>query len=165
MSEETSIPETSREQHYQQLDKQQRKLTRRYVILPFFLLILILIGIIGVMVSLRTPTQVAIVSDFLLTLFVLCPLVICLFPIVMLMFLLIVLVNGLHKGTKSPLRRIEQWTYTMEKRLESWAHLADSQVLKWAVRLAPIHNFLSIFDEPLSDNHEGGKADATGTEK
>ncbi|GEM_PF-952717 len=153
--------DNSREQHYQQLDKQQRQLTRHYVLFPFIILLLLMVVILATMLSLRTPIQVAIVSDFLLTLFVLCPLVICLFPLVVLMLFLIGLMNRLHSGTKSPLRRIEQWTYKMEKRVESWTGLADSQVLNWAVRFAPIQSILTIFDQPKSQDKEGGTPDGT----
>jgi len=161
MSQQSETQEPSRQDHYQQLDKYQRRQTRRYVLFPFLLLIVVLILIVVIMMSLRTPTQVAVVSDFLVTLFVLCPLVICLFPLVMLMFFLIALMSKLHSGTKSPLRRIESWTHKAEQRVEKWTQLADNRILNWAVRLAPIHKILTIFDEPTPPSQEGGQPDGT----
>lgn len=49
----------------------------------------------------------------------------------------------------------------MEKRVESWTHLADNRILNWAVRLAPIHNMLTMFDPLPSDNEEEEKPDGT----
>ena len=165
MSQQSQSQQESREQHYQQLDKLQRQKTRRSVFLPFFLLILLMFVFVGIMLSLRTPAQVAIVSDFLFTLFILCPLIICMFPVVMLMFLLVALMNRLHIGAKSPLRRLEQWTYAAEKRVEGWASMVDSRVLNWAVRFAPVRRILTIFDAPSPDKQgEGEENDPARTE-
>ena len=157
MSQQSQPQNDSREQHYQQLDAIQRRQTRRNIILPFLVLLAILAIIIGVVVSLRTPKQVAVLSDLMLTLFVLCPLVICMFPIVVLMLLLVAMMSRLHTKTKSPLRRLEQWTYTMEKKIESWASVIDGRVLNWAVRFAPIRRILTIFDEPSNESRDEGE--------
>lgn len=161
MSEQSQSQTESRVQYYEQLDKVQGQRIRRYIWLPFILLLLIMVLIIGILISMRTPTQVALVSDFMLTLFVLCPLVICLFPIVLLMGILIVMMNRLYHGTKSPLRRLEQWTHKMEKRVDTWTSMADSRVLNWAVRFAPIHHILSIFDEPSPNKEDEGDPNVT----
>jgi ABC-type transport system involved in multi-copper enzyme maturation permease subunit len=158
----------SRQQHHQQLEKIQRQQTRRYIFLPFIILLLIFVAIIAVIVSLRTPTQVAVVSDMLFTIFILCPLVICMFPVAIIMFVLIALMNRLHDGTKSPLRRLEQWTYTMEQRVDGWARIVDSRVIHYAVKFAPIRRILTIFDTPSSSHgnqDEGENNDSSTTEQ
>ena len=168
MGQQSQSQTESRQQHYQQLDKTQRQQTRRYIILPFFLVILIFGALVGLILSLRTPTQVAVVSDMLLTLFVLCPLVICMFPIAVIMLVLIALMNRLHDGTRSPLRRLEQWTYTMEQQVEGWARIVDSRVINYAVKFAPIRRILTIFDTPSSsqsNQDEGETNDNSRTEK
>jgi membrane protein implicated in regulation of membrane protease activity len=159
MSQQSQTQTETREQHYQHLEKVQRQQTRRYILLPFGFLLLILVVIVGIVFSLRTPTQVAIVSDFLLTVFVLCPLVICMFPFAVLMLMLVALMNRLHDGTKSPLRRVEQWTYKVEKQMEGWVSIVDSRVLNWAVKFAPFRRILTIFDAPSSynSNQDGGE--------
>lgn len=159
MSQQSQAQNESREQHYQQLDKLQRRQTRRYVFFPFFVLILLVLVIVGIMFSLRTPAQVTIVGDTMWMIFVLCPLVICTFPIVVLMYILVVLMNRLHRGTKSPLRKLEAWTYTMEKQVERWLDVVDNRVLDWAVRFAPIRRILTIFDTPSSQGQDGDKTD------
>ena len=159
MGQESQSQTESRQQHYQQLEKIQRRQTRRYIILPFILLFLIFIVIIGGIFALPTSSQVAVISDMLFTFFVLCPLVICMFPLTVIMLVLIALMNRLHDGTKSPLRRLEQWTYTMEQRVESLARIVDSRVINYAVKFAPIRRILTIFDTPSSsqDNKDEGE--------
>jgi len=168
MGQESQSQTDNRQQHYQQLEKTQRQQTRRYIILPFFGVLLIFIVIAGLVFSLRTPTQVAVISDMLFTLFVLCPLVICMFPVVVIMLVLIALMNRLHDGTKSPLRRLEQWTFKMEQQVEGWARIVDSRVINYAVKFAPIRRILTIFDTPSSNQgkqDEGENNDDSRTEK
>lgn len=88
------------------------------------------------------------------------------FPLVVLMFVLVALMNRLHVGAKSPLRRLEQWTYTAEKKIESWVSVVDSRVLDWAVRFAPMRRILTIFDTPSSEEQdEGGTNESRGTDQ
>lgn len=166
MSQQSQPQDQSREKHYQQLDRLERRQNRRTVFFPFLLLLLLVFIIIGILLSLQTPTQVAVVSDFFVTLFVLCPLIICMFIPVVLIFALMGLVNKLHSKSKSPLRRLEQWTYNIENRVEDWAGMVDSRVLDWAVRFAPIRRILTVFDAPSSESQDEGETnDTTRTEK
>ena len=127
---------------------------------------MMMVVIIVIMLSLRTPTQVAVVSDFMWTIFILFPLVICMFPLVVLMFVLVALMNRLHVGAKSPLRRLEQWTYTAEKKVESWVSVVDSRILDVAVKFAPIRRILTIFDPPTAEGQdEGGTHESRGTDQ
>jgi flagellar basal body-associated protein FliL len=161
MSEQSTAHTTSNAQKYEQNDRAYRKQVRRYVTLPIVLLLLIMLATVVVMLLLQTRAQVAVVSDFLLTVFVLVPSIICLFPVVLLMFWLVDKVNSLHTGTKPPLRRIEQWTADLQDRVDSWARLADSRVLRWAVQFAPIRHVLTMFDDPELYNQEEERSDAT----
>ena len=161
MSEQSTAHTTSNTQKYEQNERAYRKQVRRYITLPLFVLLLIVVMTIVVMLLLQTREQVAVVSDFLLTVFVLLPSIICLFPLVLLMFWLVDKVNGLHAGTKPPLRRLEQWTADLQGRVDSWAQLADSRVLRWAVQFAPIRHVLMMFDDRDLDNREEEKPDAT----
>ena len=168
MSQQSQSQNEFRQQHYQHLDKIQRQQTRRYILLPLLLLLAILLVTVAVLFALQTPTQVAIVSDMMFTVFVLFPLVICMFPLVVLMFALIALMGRLHDGTKSPLRRLEQWTYTIEQRVEGWARIIDSRVLNYAVQFAPLRRILTIFDAPSSNNgnqDEANDHDQSRTDK
>ncbi len=126
------------------------------VLLPFMLVLVIVIAITGTILSLRSPVQVAVLSDSMLTLLVLCPLVVCMFPFVILSLVLVAMLNRWHPKTRSPLRRLEAWTAMMEQNVESWLENVDERVLNWAVRLAPLRELLTAFDPPAVEPSEEG---------
>ena len=140
-------------------DRLQRGRIRRSVFLPFGLMLLLLTVILGLAFSLRTAAQVAVVSDVMLTALALCPLVICLFPIAILMLMLIAFMGRLQGLSKSPLRRLESWTAAMERRADKWLGRIDERTLQWAVSLAPVRQLLGIFDRPLYESQDEGGED------
>lgn len=122
--------------------------------LPFMIVAALLAAVIGMALSLRSPAQVALLSDSMLTLLVLCPLVICMFPLVILSLALVALLNRWQPRSRSPLRRLEAWTAMMERNIEAWLGGVDGRVLKWAVRLAPLRELLKTFDPPVDESSD-----------
>ncbi len=118
------------------------------VLLPFFAVLAVVAAIIGLTLSLRSPLQVALLTDAMLTALTLVPLVICLFPLVIASLGLVALFSRWHQKSRSPLRRLEAWTALMEHNVEGWLSRVDSRVLEWAVRLAPLRELLTSFDPP-----------------
>lgn len=126
------------------------------VVLPFSLVLVAVVGVIAAVLSLRSPAQVAVLSDSMLTVLVLCPLVICLFPLVILGLALVSSVSRWHAKTRSPLRRLEAWTAALEQNVEGWLGNVDERVLDWAVRLAPFRELLTTFDAPAAEPKDEG---------
>lgn len=126
------------------------------VLLPFLLVLAVALVTIGTVLSLRSPVQVSLMSDSLLTVLVLCPLVICMFPLVILSLGLVTLLNRWHPKSRSPLRRLEAWTALMEQNVEEWLGKVDERILEWAVRLAPLRQLLTTFDPPAAESSEEG---------
>ena len=124
------------------------------VLLPFMLVLVVALVTIGTVLSLRSPVQVSLMSDSMLTVLVLCPLVICMFPLVILSLGLVSLLNRWHPKSRSPLRRLEAWTALMEQNVEEWLGKVDERILEWAVRLAPLRQLLSTFDPPAAESSE-----------
>lgn len=122
--------------------------------LPFMIVVALLAAVIGVALSLRSPAQVALLSDSMLTLLVLCPLVICMFPLVILSLSLVALLNRWQPKSRSPLRRLESWTAMIEGNIEAWLGGVDGRVLEWAVRLAPLRELLKTFDLPADKSSD-----------
>ena len=137
-----------REESYRMLERGQRRRLWLSVVLPFGLALIVVAAFIGIALSLRSPAQVAIMSNSLLTLLVLCPSVIVMFPIVVLCIALVALMSRWPDRTRSPLRRIEGWTAMLEAKSETWLGRIDEEVLNWAVRLAPMRQLLGAFDPP-----------------
>lgn len=146
--------DVSRRRHGQRLDRLQRSRTWRGVFLPFSLMLTLLIVMIGIALSLRTAAQVAVLSDSMLTLLVLCPMVICMFPLVILMLILVTLAGRLQRISKSPLRRLESWTADMENHADRWLGRIDERTLQWAVNFAPFRRILGMFDVPSYESQD-----------
>ena len=136
------------ERDYRELERVQRRHIWLSVVLPFALALVIFVAFIGIALSLRSPAQLAIMSDSLLTLLVLCPLVVLMFPVMILSIALVALMGRWQGKSRSPLRRMEAWTAMMEENVEGWLGQIDEKVLNWAVRLAPVRELLSVFDPP-----------------
>lgn len=157
MHQQPESNDVSRRQHGQRLDRLQRNRTRRSVFLPFSLMLAFLIVVIGIALSLRTAAQVAVLSDSMLTLLVLCPMVICMFPLVMLMLMLVTFAGRLQRISKSPLRRLESWTAGIENHADRWLGRIDERTLQWAVNFAPFRRILGMFDAPSYESQDEGE--------
>ena len=157
MSQQSESGDVTRHQHGQQLDRLQRNRRWRGVFLPFGLMLMLLTVIIGMALSLRTAAQVAVLSDAMLTLLVLCPMVICMFPLVVLMLMLAAFAGRLQRISKSPLRRLESWAAVMENRADKWLGQVDERTLQWAVNFAPFRRILGMFDAPSYKSQDEGE--------
>lgn len=136
--------------------REERRSVWLSVLLPFLLALVIVIAIVGTILSLRSPVQVAVLANSMLTLLVLLPLVLCMFPLVILSLALVALLNRWRPKSRSPLRRLEAWTAMMEHNVEGWLENVDERVLNWAVRLAPLRELLTTFDPPAVESSEEG---------
>ena len=150
----TNGDEESREQLRVNLDNARRKQFRRLALLPFVLVLAFGLLYLGVTLSLRAPVQVTVLSNSVLTLLVLCPASLCLFPLVILCVTLVALMNRQQRATVSPLRRLEAWTAALEGRADKWLGRIDERVLEAAVAFAPIRQLLRTFDTLADDQHD-----------
>lgn len=148
--------ETTRVQHHRELRRVERRGVWRSVLLPFIVILVVVVAIIGAVLSLRSPVQVAVLADSMLTILVLCPLAICMLPLVILSLVLTALMSRWHPKSRSPLRRLEAWTALTEQNVEGWLAKVDERVLNWAVRLAPFRQLLTTFDAPAVESSEEG---------
>jgi len=156
MSQQAEPSDDALNQRQLELGRAARRRVRFSVLLPFALLLVLLVAIVVAVMSLRSPAQVALLSDSMLTALVLCPLVICMFPLVILSLGLVSLVNRWHPKSRSPLRRLEGWTAAMEQNAESWLGNVDERVLNWALKLAPLRELLRAFDAPEAESSDEG---------
>lgn len=150
----TKADENLREPAQVNLEIARRKQFRRLALLPFVLVLAIGFAYLGVALSLRSPVQVRVLSNSVLTLLVLCPASFCLFPLVFLCVALVALMNRWQRATVSPLRRLETWTAALESNADKWLGRIDERVLEAAVAFAPIRQLLRTFDTLADDQHD-----------
>lgn len=143
-----------RERQYRELERAQGRRLWLSVLLPFAFVLAVAVAFVGIALSLKSPAQVAILSNSMLTVLLLCPLVIIMFPLTILSFALVALASRWWSKSRSPLRRLEAWTAHMEKNVEAWLGQVDERVLDWTVRLAPVRELLMVFEPPEATEGE-----------
>jgi hypothetical protein len=97
-------------------------------------------------------------SHIFTTLFLICPLLICQFGVLMLVVIVVYGMNKAHSGTQKPLERLEQWTEQWAKRAKSATDAANQRIISWSSRLEPILSLLRFFDagaESPKENRDG----------
>lgn len=144
------VDSAAQDRYHADLDKLRRGAFRKSVILPFALVLLLVLAVIGIAIALPDPTQVAVLSNAAFSLLVLCPAALCLFPVAIATLVLLALMRRWQNGTLSPLRRLERWAAALESNADKWLGSIDRRILNWAVAFAPIRQLLRSFDT-LSD--------------
>ena len=107
MSQQDGSKADSRERRRFEPGRAERRGVWLGVRLPFLVVLAVVAAIIGMALSLRSPVQVALLSDSMLTALALVPLSICLFPLVILSLGLVALLSRWQPKSRSPLRRLE----------------------------------------------------------
>jgi len=133
--------------------REHRRQTRLTIWLPFAggLLLLLILMIIA---ASQGGARIAIIGDFFLTLFVLCPVVVCMFPIYLLMVLMVFGMNTAHDKTAALLTRIEGVTIKLRDRTYSITDRAARASINVNSRFAFIDK-LSKFESPSrKETHE-----------
>lgn len=146
-----------RDRQYRELERVQRRRLWLSVLLPFLFVLALAVAFVGIALSLQSPAQVAILSNSMLTVLVLCPLATIMFPLTILSFALVALVSRWWSKSRSPLRRLEAWTALMEENVEAWLGQVDERVLNWAVRLAPVREVLGSFEALEANTPDEGE--------
>jgi hypothetical protein len=128
--------------------QQHRRETILYLIVPMIVTgVLVLAGGAAV-ILLPRRLQVSLVSDWMLSVFVLCPVVLCLFTICMLLMVAVAAMNRLHDIVTKPLDQIENVSQTMVEKTAQVTETINNKTVDMSSRFAFIDRFLSVFDVP-----------------
>lgn len=142
------VPESTTPQHKDGRTLHQRE-TRWQIILPFIGGVLVVAAVFGSMAFMNDPfamQRVSVVANCLVSALILCPMVICMFPVYLLMVVMIYGLNKLHHGTEAPLQRLENMTENLAQRVTTVTQNVNQRVVNANVRLAPLMQWLSIFN-------------------
>ncbi len=139
-----------------------RRETRRQIWLPFVLGVL-LVALAFLIVAIPSDpiwrVRAQAIGDFLYTLLCTIPILLCLFPLYLLIMLGIYGMNRLHNSTERPLRRIENLVEGLANRIESGAAAVNKQTVNWSTRIAPLLKLFTTFD-PAQDESENKETTA-----
>lgn len=143
-------PDTSRSEPREAGETIHRRETRRQIILPMVgaSLLIFIIFLMAALLPLRV--QVSTLADWMTTIFLLCPAVICLLPIYIILVAGVYGMNKLHNSVGTPLQKLEHFSEGVANRIESATTGVNRQTVKWRARFAPLEKLMSIFDKSTS---------------
>jgi hypothetical protein len=126
-----------------------RRETRLQILLPFLGGVLLVLFLTLLPVLINDPQarlRVAFVGDVLMTLFVLCPAVVCLVGLYFVVVLGIYGMNVLHRMAGTPLERLERISARFASGLDGVSQRVNNVAISWSASLASVYRVLSIFD-------------------
>lgn len=135
-------------------DRKHRRDTRLNIWLPFAGGLLLLIGAVVVAALLPLRSQLSVVSDFLVTVLVLCPLAVCLFPVYIGLVALVFLMNGVHDKTGRALGKTVNWSHSLNRWVDAQSERLEKRMIGISARWASVERvLLKAFDEDRDDKH------------
>jgi len=141
-----------------------RRESRNTITLPFFLVFVVLLAMVIAVLLLPQRAQVSLVADWMTLWLILCPVVICLFPIYLGVMLGIYGMNRLHKGTRTPLEKLQVSYSKNLKRVTDFTGSVNQRMIDTQVKLTPYMRYLQAFDsapEAKQEQEEQPDGDST----
>lgn len=128
--------------------------TRLLFILPVLLAAVTLGMVIGLIAALPDPRQQRLVADWSALLLLLCPAVICIFPVVILFVSGIVVMSRALIATERTVERIGRWSSAAADTAEKRSEQAVSWLAELFSHLSFLDPILDFFDPPAPDKEE-----------
>jgi hypothetical protein len=131
------------------------------IVLPVIGGLLVLVLLTALVSVMRSAGQLAVSRNVIVTLFILCPMAICMLPFSVGLMTLAVMSGRLHPLSKRPLRRGEALSLKVRERVEAIADRAARWSIAFSARVAPITNWTDklLSSEPKRLTHEGNHDD------
>ncbi|QPC80690.1 hypothetical protein G4Y79_13310 [Phototrophicus methaneseepsis] len=133
-----------------------RRETRLGIWLPFFLTFLLVVALILLIALPSEPewrTRVSFIADFMGSVLIFCPAIICAFAIYLVLVVAVWGMNRLHSGAASPLEKVENITANLANRVESATEKVNERVVDASTRMASLTYFMRFFDQ--NENIDG----------
>jgi predicted PurR-regulated permease PerM len=131
-----------------------RQNVRWRILMPFLLGIVLITACAVIIMLFPRRLQVALVSDFMITLFMLCPAAICMLPITLLMIAAAFGMNRVHDGLVRPLNRLQDASESIQNSTTAASDMLNQRTVDLSARLGVLYRLLDIFDQPDAANDE-----------
>jgi hypothetical protein len=126
--------------------QQHRRDTRYWIVLPMLLIgLLVAIGI-GIVLTLPSRFQVSIIADWMVSILILCPSVICLFVICVLLFAAVAGMSRLHSVAARPLYRAHDWSDRIAERTAEYGGKISRRALELGARFAFLNEWFRLLN-------------------
>jgi hypothetical protein len=136
-------------------DIRHRRDTLRQLILPMALLVMVITAALVAVALLPRGVQIAVISDLMLVVLILCPMAVCLLPVTLLMVVAIVGLNRAHHMAARPLRKVEGYSIQMEERTRVAADRINRKAIDVSTRLGFLHRWLGTFEDTANEKENG----------
>lgn len=123
-----------------------RRETRRLILLPFALGLLLVLGCVVVVLLLRRGSQISVISDLLILVFMLCPALLCMLPVTILMIMAVFGMNRVHDQAARPLRRIHEYSMMVANRVDETSLQVSQKTINISARFGMFYHLFSIFN-------------------
>ncbi len=144
----------SPEQRLEETQDNLRREQRRQIWLPFAGGGLLLLAL--VIFAAFLP-GVSVVANFMMTILLLCPVVVCLLPLYFLLVFAVFGMNSVYNGAAKPLHRLEKLTASIATRTSRYSDTLARKSINLNTRFAPLSNQLEHAFDERKDDH--GKSD------
>ncbi|MFN8373692.1 MAG: hypothetical protein U0694_12570 [Anaerolineae bacterium] len=134
-----TVPEPPRRAH--------RNETLLHIVLPVAGAGLLILIALVIALVLQRRVQLHMLADVLATICLLCPTVICLFPLYLLLALLAAAMGRAHDSTIPYLEKLQNLTHTMAQRVRSVLNAITKQVININTKIEPFLDNFSIFEK------------------
>jgi hypothetical protein len=143
------------EEALEQSKRRHQREVLRFILLPMLLGGLVIVAVMIVVIALPRALQVSAVADIAMTLFILCPLVLCFLPFSIGLSVLALMSNRVTPAAAKPLRRGEALTLTISQRTASITDKVARASIGFNARLAPLTRWMdNAFTPKNEDNHD-----------
>ncbi|MBN8594527.1 MAG: hypothetical protein J0M33_22405 [Anaerolineae bacterium] len=127
-----------------------RRAMRREVYLPLLLATGVVLAALLVMVLLPTQAQVTVVADWLWTMLVLLPMVICLIPVAIGAVVLTLAAARLPEMARKPLQRGQATVENASDRISSVLEQIQHALITFSTRLAGVERIMPLEEQPFA---------------
>ena len=129
--------------------------TRWQIYLPFTLglgVLLIVFFALGLQADAVWRDRVQAIGDLLYTWLCALPILVCLFPMYLMLVASIYGMRKLHAGTATPLVKVENLANSLANRIESATEYVNEKTVSARSQIAPLEELFSMFDRPTSSD-------------
>jgi hypothetical protein len=144
---ESMIPSSARQEY----SRQHRSETLLYLIVP--LLVTVFIVLLGVVVVLLLPRQlqVGLLADWMVTVMVFCPSLICTTVVCIGLIIAVVLMGRANRAALRPLQKMNELADSVADRTAKAAESVNSATVNAASRFAFLDRLLNVFELSVDD--------------
>ncbi len=133
--------------------RQHRRETLLYLIVPLLVTVFIVLFGIVVVLTLQRQLQVSLLADWMMTIMVFCPALICTTAVCIMLFGAVALMSRANQAVVRPLQQLNEVTQSVADRTTKAAESVNNVTINAATRFAFLDRLLSAFDLPDEDTN------------